>query len=91
MVFGINVSGDRLKTPQGELDVWVPTKGLAEATGLAEQMIRDVLKRDHKIERSGNYDFVLRLRSPQEADALVRQLREWMKPAAASATKSRRS
>ena len=34
MIFGVNVSGERLKPPPGQLDVRLPTKGLSEVAGI---------------------------------------------------------
>ncbi len=71
--FGINVSGKLMGTPVGELDVWIRTKNLAEATSIDESVIREAFT--PITIKSGNC--IIRLRSSSEAEKLVQQLKQW--------------
>jgi len=42
MVYGINIAGGYAKPPNGQLDVWIPTRSLAEVIGAEEVAIQDV-------------------------------------------------
>ena len=77
MVYGLNVSGERMKPPPGHLDVWIPTKSLSELTLLAEVVIRQTLREKHPLLEAQTVDCVLRLKTTEEARRLVEQLRAW--------------
>ncbi len=71
MVFGINVSGKLANPPQGQLDVWVRTDGLAAGTGVSKKDVRERLSRLSKPFKTEFMDFIIRLKSTEEADQLV--------------------
>lgn len=76
-LFGINVSGEKMKTPAGQLDTWVVTKNIAEVTATDEAAIRSALAREHPQLNPGNEKWFTRLSTPAQAESLVRQLKEW--------------
>ena len=47
MVFGVNVSGERLNAPPANLYVWIPTGGLAEVSGMTEESVRGAINQRH--------------------------------------------
>ena len=76
-VFGINVACQRSKdAPSAGVDVWIPTKNLADKTGVDETTIRAKLAGDYQVIEQGK-DCVLRLSTLAEAEHLVNQLKEW--------------
>jgi hypothetical protein len=79
-VFGIN-TGARYSTPVGQLDVYVVVRNLAEFTGIAEDVIRETLKTKHPVRDMWANECWLRLKSPEDASAIVEQLRSWEPPA----------
>ena len=76
-VFGINVSGARKSTPDGQLDVWIPVKNLAEAVAQREDAVRGLLKSHFQVIAEQEIDYVIRLRSVEEAMALITQIQDW--------------
>lgn len=81
MVYGINVSAQEMGAPAGELDVWIPVRKLAEATQVDEATIRSTLEKQNppawtKSQNTGE-KFWIRVSAPAQAEALVKQLREW--------------
>ena len=78
MIFGVNVAGGRRKPPPGELDVWIPVPSLSGITGVPDQEIRKVLKQDFTTTESGMTDCIIRLKSSDEAQALVSRVRGWV-------------
>jgi len=78
MLFGINVSGQVSDppTPIGELDVWLGTESLAEAAGVTEEVIKQQLSKFKPFAGRRTMKFVIRLKTLEEADRLVSQLRE---------------
>ena len=76
-VFGINVSGARKDTPYGQLDVWIPVKNLAEAVCQPEDAVRGLLRSNFQVIAEQEIDYVIRLRSVEEAMALITQIQDW--------------
>jgi hypothetical protein len=76
MVFGINTSGQLANAPNGQLDVWLRTDRLAEVSGVPETVIKERFSKDFSPFDAGRMDFVIRLKSKKEAEALVAHLRE---------------
>jgi hypothetical protein len=85
MVFGINVAA-KAKPPHGQLDVWVPVPSVAEVTGRSENDVRAVLKGQPiaAIHMGRNDPCWIRLKTVEEARALIQRLRE-LGPAAPAA------
>lgn len=79
MVFGVNVAGGRYRPPLGELDVWIPVTRFPEVAPVTEEHLREVLKRDFAATDSGVTDCVVRLTSPEKAQALVSLVRGWVR------------
>ena len=77
MVYGVNVAGERMRTPSGELDVWFPTKRLSECTGIEESEIRRLLTSRHPQLVAQPTDCIIRLKNTEEADRLIQQLKAW--------------
>ena len=77
-VFGVNVSGERQKAPPGNLDVWIPTKGLSEVVGMTEEAIRDAINQRYSVQHSTNFDLVVRIHSVEQAQDLVDELKGWV-------------
>jgi hypothetical protein len=78
MVFGVNVAA-KAKPPFGQLDVWVPTPSLAEVTGRSESDVGSALGKQPiaNMHMGRNDPCWIRLKTEEEARALVRQLREF--------------
>jgi hypothetical protein len=79
MVFGVNVAA-KAKPPRGHLDVWVPAPSLAEVTGQSEGDVRTALGRQpiaNYIHMGRNDPCWIRLKTEEEARALVQLLREF--------------
>ena len=76
-VFGVNVSGEREKAPPGNLDVWIPTKGLSEVIGMPEESIRDAINQRHSVQHSTDFDLVVRINSVEQAQTLINELKGW--------------
>ena len=73
MVFGINVSGELGALP-GELDTWVRTESLAEVTGSSRVKVEQALQKEFSPITVPGWDFVIRLKSRDEAEKLVHLL-----------------
>ncbi len=77
-LFGVNVSGQRKKTPNGQLDIWIPIKNLVEVTGQDESVMRDVFVEDQlQLIAEEKIDLIMRLSNADEAQVLVDRLRGW--------------
>jgi hypothetical protein len=78
MVFGINVAA-RANPPPGQLDVWIPAPSVAEVTGRSESDVRAALSKQPvaNIHMGRNDPYWIRLKTADEARALVEQLREF--------------
>ena len=77
-VFGVNISGERRKTPPGSLDVWIPTGGLSEVAGMKEESIRGAINQGHSVQHSTDFDLVVRIHSAEQAQDLVNELKGWV-------------
>ncbi len=77
MVYGVNVAGERMRSPTGALDVWFPTKRLSECTAVPESDIRGVLSSEHSLLAAQPTDCIVRVSTSVEAERLVAQLRDW--------------
>jgi Endonuclease NucS len=78
VIFGVNVAGGRRRPALGELDVWIPAPALSEVVTVPEQEIRSLLKQDFNATESGATDCLVRLKSPEMAEALVSLIRKWL-------------
>lgn len=78
IIFGVNVAGERRKPPIGELDVWLPVPSIERTTGVPEKDIRELLHRDFQSTDSGATDCIVRLKSQEQAQALVSRIRNWV-------------
>ena len=58
-------------------DTLIPTKSMAEATGIDESTIRQTLKDRYNLAKDTPFDCVVRLKSATEAESLVAQLNTW--------------
>ncbi len=83
MVFGVNVAG-KYSPPSGHLDIWIPMKGLADATGILENQIRETLRDQHPVFDLQMIDCWIRLKNSGEAEKLVGQLQRWSRDTAAA-------
>ena len=70
MVFGVNVSGERLNAPPANLDVWIPSMGLSEVAGMTEESIRDAINQRHPVQHSTDFDLVLKIQSVEQAQGV---------------------
>jgi hypothetical protein len=85
MVFGVNVAAN-FNPPHGQLDVWVPLESVAAVTGWSEKDVREALLRKQLTAvadiRGGQFNpFWIRLKTSEEAQALVQQLGEFAQEA----------
>lgn len=78
MVMGLNVSGDRCATPEGQLDIWIPVKSLAEISGCDEPGIRKFLQNFSQVGTQSGIDVVIRVKTTSEAERLVIQMKKWL-------------
>ena len=76
MVFGLNVSGDRCDTPDGQLDLWIPIKSLAQVLNVPEDQSKDLLKSLPVFEMKPS-DCIVRLENQQAADGVAKKIRDW--------------
>ena len=76
-LFGINVSGQRKRTPPGELDVWIPTKNLAEVTNQEESALRVQIKGRLVVIAEEKIDCVIRIKTTDDARVVVDLLKAW--------------
>ncbi len=77
MVFGVNVAG-KYNPPSGQLDIWIPMKSVAEATGVPENQIREILRDQHPVFDLQTIDCWIRLKNSGEAEKLVAELQLWI-------------
>ena len=78
MVFGVNVSGERLNAPPAHLDAWIPSMGLSEVAGMTVESIRDVINQRHPVQHSTDFDLVVRIDSVEQAQTLINELKGWV-------------
>jgi len=83
MVFGVNVAA-KFKPPQGQLDVWITPLSVSEVTDRSENDVRAALEKQQPIVADIHAGFKnpcwIRLKTVEEAQALVQQLREFLTP-----------
>jgi hypothetical protein len=77
MIFGVNVSGQQMNAPPGELDVWIPVTRLAASTGIDPAEVRETLEKLGGLSGTTQEKLWIRLRKSDEAEALVQQLEVW--------------
>jgi hypothetical protein len=85
MVFGVNVAGKN-NPPSGHLDVWIPTRSLAEATSVPDADIRQALRDKAIVLEQQNVDCWIRLKKADDAHLLIGQLQKWVQDAAPAAS-----
>jgi hypothetical protein len=78
MVFGVNVAGGLNNPPHGQLDVWVRPDALSEVASVSENSIRQRLSKIVPPFKASVMDFVLRLKSLEEAKRLIEELKSLM-------------
>lgn len=76
MILGVNVSGERRDTPQGQLDIWVPANSLAQVLGIPEQQAKDLLRKLPVLDMKTS-DCIIRLQNHQAAQLVAKSFREW--------------
>ncbi len=76
MIIGVNVSGERLKTPAGQLDIWIPTDSLAQVLGVSEQNMTEMLKTLPIFGMKGG-DVIVRLENQKATESVAQGLKEW--------------
>ena len=81
MVFGVNVAA-KAEPPHGQLDVWIPARSLAEVAGRQENDVRSALEKQpiSGIQMGRGNPSWIRLKTVEEAQVLVQQLREFVSP-----------
>ncbi|MEK7404979.1 MAG: endonuclease NucS domain-containing protein [Acidobacteriota bacterium] len=89
MIFGVNIAGKN-NPPAGQLDIWIPTKSLAEATGAPEADIRQKLGDTSLVFEQQNVDCWIRLKKLEDAQRLVGLLENWVQNLAGAAPAARR-
>jgi hypothetical protein len=83
MVLGVNVAG-KYEPPNGQLDVWIPVRSLAEITGIPEDQTRTSLRK-HNVMDMQTVDCWIRLRNTSEASLLVDEFRHLIAQTATTA------
>jgi hypothetical protein len=78
LLFRIDVSGGRLKTPVGELDLWVRYKNVAEVTATDDAAVRNVLQTGYLLQAEKSGNLIIRLRTKVDAEKFVQQMKEWV-------------
>jgi hypothetical protein len=76
MVLGINVSGQRRQTPEGQLDIWLPVQSIATVTGAPVEEVRGALSK-LPVYAKENVDWIARLKSKIEAETVVSVLADF--------------
>ena len=70
MVIGLNVSGLRKQTPDGQLDLWLPVPSIADVTGTSVEQVEDALKGLPVLQKE-NIDWILRVKNEGQAEMVV--------------------
>jgi hypothetical protein len=76
MVIGLNISGQRKQTPEGQLDVWLPVPSIAAVTDTSVEDVRQALE-PLPVYMKENIDLVIRLKSESDAELVVRVLSDY--------------
>jgi hypothetical protein len=83
LIFGVSVAGKFVTpaTPDGQLDIWIRTGNLSEATGMSEPELQNALKNcPHFLEQREHGTeivYVIRLTLPNDAKRFAEQLVGW--------------
>lgn len=75
MVIGINVSGKRKQTPQGQLDIWIPIASMAAVTGISADEVRGFLAALPVYVKEG-FDWIFRIANESDANKVVGTLKD---------------
>jgi hypothetical protein len=70
MVLGINVSGERKQTPQGQLDVWLPIPSLALVADISVDEAKKAFEKLPTLAKE-SIDWIVRLKSEADAENAV--------------------
>jgi Endonuclease NucS len=76
MVLGVNVSGRRKDSPNGQLDIWIPIATLAQVLGVPETQAREMLNKLPVLEMKGA-DAIVRLKEDRSAQEVAKQIEGW--------------
>lgn len=76
MVIGLNISGQRKQTPEGQLDVWLPVPSIAAVTDTSVEEVRKALE-PLPVYVKENVDLVIRIKNESEAEMVVRVLSDY--------------
>jgi hypothetical protein len=85
MVIGLNISGQRKQTPEGQLDVWLPVPSIAAVTGTSVEEVRQALQ-SLPVYLKESVDLVVRLKTENDAETAVRVLSDYFHAHAGSST-----
>lgn len=77
MVLGINVSGDRKQTPEGQLDLWIPIPTLALIMDTSADDVKKALEK-LPIYIKENVDWIIRLKNDVDAGNVVTVLSDFL-------------
>jgi hypothetical protein len=83
MVIGLNISGQRKQTPEGQLDVWLPGPSIAAVTGTSVEEVWQAL-RPLPVYLKENVDWVVRIKTESDAEMVVRVLSDYFRAHAGS-------
>jgi hypothetical protein len=79
VICGIDIGGELADAQPGELDVWINIPTLAHVAETFEANARYKLSQGFSVINANSHDFVVRLKSPGEAAALVSELKGLLK------------
>ena len=78
LILGVNIAGEKHNSRSGELDVWIPASKLPEIVSVSEEEIRKALKAGFAAIDIGATECLVRLKAPEQAQALVSLVRGWL-------------
>jgi hypothetical protein len=76
MVIGLNVSGQRKQTPEGQLDLWLPVPSIAAVTDTSAEEVRQALG-PLPVYLKENVDWIVRIKSENDAEMVVQVLSDY--------------
>jgi hypothetical protein len=76
MVIGLNISGQRKQTPEGQLDVWLPVPSIAAVSETSVAEVRHALE-SLPVFLKENVDWVIRLKSEGDAEMVVQVMNDY--------------
>lgn len=76
MVLGLNVSGQRKQTPDGQLDIWLPVPSIAAVTGTSTEEVYHALQPLPEYLKEA-VDLIVRVKDENQAETIVRVLSEY--------------